>query len=286
MKKHTVKTIASCCAIVAACLGTANADFTISAPGFSAPYRTTELSKSWNNNLGSQWRYVIVGYTYRLNAGTPNGGKVTGNGELRYKVGERAYPGETRFSVSVNGKTIVSQSHRCNMISQTSGTVTYKLDAPLVITDQMVNVSFDYESNMIGTGDYITFHGYSLLAPPVPSGSLVAPSYVRSGGFPTLEWNINRSYEDKIVDIVITEPEVEQESSNSGHVKSNNGHGNNADGIDVSNPGKAAAKWSQRGYNDTDLNGDGVIDSADDDEATGGGSAISKTPVSNPEPTE
>ena len=52
------------------------------------------------------------------------------------------------------------------------------------------------------------------------------------------------------------------------YCKNNNGHGNNADGIDVSNPGNAPFAGPD---NDTDTNGDGVIDWRDDDESTGGG---------------
>ena len=49
-----------------------------------------------------------------------------------------------------------------------------------------------------------------------------------------------------------------------GNSNGNNGHGNNADGIDSSNPGQGRANWGP----DTDYDGDGV---AEDDEAGGGG---------------
>ena len=47
----------------------------------------------------------------------------------------------------------------------------------------------------------------------------------------------------------------------------NNGHGNNADGIDSSNPGSSADNWAEDGVYDTDYDGDGVVE---DDEIRGG----------------
>ena len=86
--------------------------------------------------------------------------------------------------------------------------------------------------------------------------------------FPLLNWSItksanqsNPSQNPATEDVSATESESSSEdAANNGLAKSNNGHGNNLDGIDVSNPGKSAEKWAESGMFDTDYNGDGVIE--------------------------
>ncbi|MFC4993070.1 hypothetical protein [Rubritalea tangerina] len=63
------------------------------------------------------------------------------------------------------------------------------------------------------------------------------------------------------------EEDTECVSKNCDKNKTNNGHGNNADGIDVSNPGKSAQKWQDK-WGITD-------DTSVDDESKGGGAAPS-----------
>lgn len=66
-------------------------------------------------------------------------------------------------------------------------------------------------------------------------------------------------------DLGTTKGEV-KENVNGG--KSNNGHGNNADGVDVSNPGQG--NGGPNGREDTDYNGDGIYE--DDENKHNGGS--------------
>ena len=98
--------------------------------------------------------------------------------------------------------------------------------------------------------------------------------------FPQLNWSISKSASQtqqpnnpKTEDVSAAESESSSEdAANNGLAKSNNGHGNNLDGIDVSNPGKSAEKWAESGMYDTDYGNNGIIE---DDEATGGGAAPS-----------
>ena len=256
--------------------GLAHADLTFSAPSMETPHVNTQLNKNWSQNLGNYWKYVITGYEYRLNAGVPDGGKVSGNA-LRYKTSNASFPGRTTLTASINGKVIASATLNASLITD-SKSKTQGFTTPVTVENQDIRASYSYSSNMIGGADYILLHGAALTAPPVPVGSLIAPSYVRDGSKPTLEWYITKTLGAEVIEVNIP-PATETESSNSGHGKSNNGHGNNADGIDSSNPGKSAAKWAEKGLHDTDYDGDGTFE---DDESGGGGSAISKNKNTNP----
>lgn len=254
-----------------------HADITFTAPGFTSPYVSTQLEKHVHHDMGEYWKYIVTGYEYRLYAGVPNGGKVTGN-SLRYKTGETSFHGQTTIEAKINRQVILQDTLRTNVISGTTGLVSHNFSSPIIIQNQVVTTCLQYATNMIGGNDYISIYGAALLAPPVPIGNLIAPSYVREGASPTLQWFISKSLSNDIVAVEI--PVITNiESPNSGPVKSNNGHGNNEDGIDVSNKGKSAAVWSKKGLYDTDYNGDGVYE---DDEGHGGGSAISDSPVKNP----
>lgn len=111
----------------------------------------------------------------------------------------------------------------------------------------------------------------------IPTGTITfaVPSNIvdQSMGefFPLLNWSITKSASQSpqtqnpaTEDIQAEESDSGSEDAvNNGLAKSNNGHGNNLDGIDVSNPGKSAEKWAESGKFDTDYNGDG---SYEDDE--------------------
>jgi hypothetical protein len=271
------RTCISTCALIAASATMVHADLTYTAPGMTTPYVNTQLEEHKHIELGNYWKYIITGYDYRIYAGVPDGGKVKGNA-LRYRTGNAAFPGFTTIETKIEGEELIDAELSTSVISGTTGLVSHTFSSPIIIEDEDIRVCFKYETNMIGGNDYITIYGSALSAPPVPIGTLVAPSYVRDGGSPTLQWFITKSLSFEIVNVVIP-PETEIEASNSGPVKSNNGHGNNIDGIDVSNPGKSAAKWAAKGFYDTDYDGDGV---AEDDEGHGGGSAMSKNKKSNP----
>ncbi len=276
---NNMKTITclSTCALLALSSTTSHADLTFTAPGMTAPYATTQLSIHRHKNIGHYWKYIITGYNYRLYAGVPDGGQVKGSA-LRYKTGSNDFPGLTTVSAKINGQSILGASLRTSLITGTSGLISHTFSSPIIIEDSDIDAGFNYNTNMVGGNDYITIYGSALTSPPVPIGTLIAPSYVRDGGKPTLQWFITKSLSNDVFEVSIPN-ETQIESSNSGSGQSNNGHGNNDDGIDVSNPGKSAAKWSLRGYYDTDYNGDGTVE---DDEGHGGGSAISQDPVVNP----
>lgn len=120
-----------------------------------------------------------------------------------------------------------------------------------------------------------------------PTGTLDAPllSKADEEERPNLNWMISKLMVEKSPEgaPVVTpgggdDGGSDEDADNVGNGKSNNGHGNNQDGIDISNPGKSAEKWAENGHNDTDYDGDGVIE---DDESKGGGSAIGQSKVQN-----
>ena len=72
--------------------------------------------------------------------------------------------------------------------------------------------------------------------------------------------------DSSVVNVDPIEADADILAPNNGKNKTNNGHGNNIDGIDSSNPGKSAAKWEEKF---------GIVDGPNDDEGTGGGAAPS-----------
>ena len=257
-----------------------HADITFAAPGMETPYTSTQLQKHVHHGMGEYWKYIITGYEYQLYAGVPDGGRVKG-GRLRYRTGDALYPGQTKIKSKINSHVILQDVLNTSYLSGTTGLKYKAFATPIIIQNQEITTCLEYSTNMFGGNDFIIIHGAALDAPPVPVGTLIAPSYVRDGGSPTLQWFITKSLTGDIVTVEFP-PTTDNESPNVGPVRSNNGHGNNLDGIDVSNPGKSASAWEKKGLYDTDYNGDGV---PEDDEGHGGGSAISDTPVTNPEPS-
>ena len=82
-----------------------------------------------------------------------------------------------------------------------------------------------------------------------------------------MEWIITKSPSSEVV-VAEVPLAVYADGAGADVQKTNHGHGNNLDSVDVSNPGKSADKWV-----DTQ-NEDGTIE---DDEAKGGSKSVSKT---------
>ena len=99
------------------------------------PHVNTQLSKSGSENLGNYWKYIITGYEYRLYAGVPTGGKVSGD-QLRYKTGTGAFPGLTQMTAKVNGQSIASGVLNALYITDNSGLQFATFDSPVIIQDQ------------------------------------------------------------------------------------------------------------------------------------------------------
>jgi len=266
--KTSIKIIAA----LALASPTVYADLTFTAPSMATPHVATQLEKNWTTDLGHHWRYIVTGYSYSLNAAVPNGGKVSAN-TLLYQRGNTIFPGFTQVSASIMGLPILSDSLSTSYLHGTTGLVSHTFNSPIVIENKTISATFNYSTNMVGGADFITIYGSALKAPPIPVGSLTAPSYVRYGGLPTLAWFISKSLGNETTTEQPPTGTVTTDAPNSGSGKTDSGHGNNIDGIDSSNPGKAAAVWAARGSLDTDYNNNGIIE---DDEA---GTYISQTPV-------
>ena len=126
-----------------------HADITFTAPGFTSPYVTTELEKHVHHDMGEYWKYIVTGYEYRLYAGVPNGGKVTGN-SLRYKTGETSFPGQTTVEAKINRQVILKDTLNTNVISGTTGLVSHSFSSPIIIQNQDITTCLQYSTNMIG----------------------------------------------------------------------------------------------------------------------------------------
>lgn len=277
--KTTIATLGA-----AACLSLsyAHADMTLAAPGMTSAksYKGGSLSKT--ENLGKFWRYTITGYEWRLVATVPEGGAVEANtGRLILGDGSSApHPGVSTLNASVNGTKSGGQTIVDNAVLNAQLITDMMIGAetfgsPVEFKEQSISVSFEHTSNMPGdSGNYVVFYGSCVKDPPIPTGSMTAPELVELESLPNISYTIEREgVSSSNPDFVpgVWEQEVTVAAPNT----TNNGHGNNDDSIDVSNPGKAAEKWQAEGILDTDTNGNGVIDDGDDDESGTTGSTSS-----------
>ena len=319
MKKGTI------CAAALALSGSAMADITTLAPGYDRTDFVVSSSEDWVyqvTDLGHYFSYKITGIQYKLTSGTPFGGAVwKGNLVQGLKGTEKktSFPGYSYIWAWVNDQWILTDGYiYTTHIDTTSGVVTQYFDPPLEFSDENVTIGFAYLTNMKSDNDVVRVLGEAVSQPPVPTGAVEAPSAVREGASPTLDWDLTRVIATSVVteigdvadgtettdtsDNSDTQETTTNDGSDSGGTttdgsdtggtttdggdsggtttdggdgtttdgsgKSNNGHGNNADGVDISNPGKSAQKWADKW---------GIIDTSapDDDEAGGGGSAIS-----------
>ncbi|NWK54428.1 hypothetical protein HW115_02315 [Verrucomicrobiaceae bacterium N1E253] len=256
MKTTTILTIGTAILISTAI---SQADITLKAPGATSAIGTSTPG-SLTLDAGNHKKYEITGYA--VDAGQTNQG--------------------LSVSASVNGTRIFSGIS----LVKKGGVSVVTLDTPIVIKDANAIISLSYDgSEDPKSGVSVEILATITDATVEPVGTLKAPLVVKNDGLelPLLNWSISKFLDNEAVTPPSTGGGNEDESSsedaaNVGKGKSNNGHGNNLDGIDVSNPGKSAEKWASYGKFDTDYNGDGEYE---DDEGRGGGSAMSNTPVKN-----
>lgn len=247
------------------------------------------------------WSYEITGINWQLSAGTPFDGQLGSNGKLETKWGT-AYPGASTLQLSDGNSWLVSNAqfnHGTNPLPQyltdkNSGSISFatpKSYPPHPTTGK--NLTFDLRqvTNMNDDGgSYVQVHGVAIKSAPAPYGSLTVTSHVNEGGKPTVNWLMGREDATGTAPTIpsstvnwtptitpgdsTSSPSVSgcstkvkngkcSKATNCGVGKTNNGHGNNIDGVDSSNPGKS-------GQNFGDPSG------SYDDEGKGGGAAPSK----------
>lgn len=303
-----MKTIATL-AILTAGITSSHADLTFSAPGTASVHGTGlnySVDHSVKNQDGQNYqKYRITGYSYQLNAGRLsntafNKGFGTANSVRGLLMDANGNPTTGNITAQVIVKSggtnkwampelTFTASHKDDI---KEGSVT--LSTPVEIKESNIDLGFSYVTDMLTSGDSITIHGEAINLLPEPTGSLnlakntalLDREFSEEGYYPPLNWRISKITGSTSASgtttgtttggttTTTTESSSEAEDAdNIGLAKSNNGHGNNLDGIDVSNPGKSAAKWAEKGMFDTDYNRDG---SFEDDEASGGGAAPSQ----------
>jgi hypothetical protein len=245
------------------------ADLAYSAPGMDSYATKSGLTVSETVDLGDYWKYQVTGIKWRLVAATPDGGFVRTNGNLVKGDGKSSFTGHSSMSVSVNG-TVIIPSNSANL---TCDHITDYIDGdldfePIVIDEGSVSVVFNQSTNMIGdAGSYAVVKGIGLRQAPGPVGTITATSKTGSSDeYCSLNWTISRSDGmDETIDIPDTEVEFVVTSPDKGH-------GNNVDGVDSDNTGKATQAWNDRNgilaANDAEL--------FDGDEGGSGGSFVAK----------
>lgn len=262
-------------------VASSHADLAISGPGMSsAIYLTGTQVSDYKGYLAADGvsenfeRLEVTAIEWQLSAGasTDNqwGSKTKNNGDYH----NRAQAGTSRCTItlsdmySVNGGTRRTyQTHDFSLTNvrsendKNSGFITF--DPPLVFEDCILG--YTVNQNMVHmTGDnsngdsisYIIIHGTATGA-AVPTGKIDVDALTNAGDYPPINWEITRVAEPIETPVIAGSSVGESESGSPSSdtvepvkPKTNNGHGNNIDGVDVSNPGKSAEKWELRGIID------------------------------------
>lgn len=236
------------------------------APGMRSPVLITNVGGTASVNLGEPFRYEIWGVSGSLTLGTQavgaavktndpfqrffankGGNNVQSHSWVKLQVNsEMFYPSmlavqsnavATTGNLRLNGDHwITSQRHKVNSVNLTfhlAGT-TSDLRTPYP------------NSNPQG---YFYVLGEYMAVPPPPTGTLVAsPKSVAAGTTTGLTWQIFRAGSASNygctqcaptgAQTIIGTPTVTGTAVGSTDGKDNNGHGNNLDGVDCSNPGQ------------------------------------------------
>ncbi len=300
-----MKYIALTSAATALLVANSYGDITFAAPGMESASSVTGTDIKHSEALGLFYEYEITGLEWQLSAGTPTGSDtiIKGNGDFHQGDTSR----ESTLTVTIAGRTILGPGGDASTATLTatsiydksSGTVT--LSEPFVVKAADINLLIEQTSEMTGDGSsYVAIKGVCLKNPPVPVGDLEVSATVREGATPQCYWVIRREgVYGTAPSFSVTNASWSPGSSGSGSGgssssgstdgstevggtdapnaavnKTNNGHGNNIDGVDVSNPGKSAEKWAARGIIDESIQPG--YDGEADDEGSGGGSAVSQ----------
>jgi hypothetical protein len=279
---NTMRTIALTSAATALLAATSYGDITYSLPGLAEVKNTSGGNSSETASLGEHWKYVITGYTWKINAGDPVNGFIDGEGYYTDAEGNRS-PVSTTITASLNGQTLTrgfekfetdrittsvdssTTSEKLNgnkyevtytangTITSVGGTVDFEaegIDFVEVALDD-VNLTVSESGSMIASaGSYIQFTGVAIKDTPNATGKLypirdgeqtTADSYYLTevGKTPTIYWEIALNGESVNYTPQPDEITGEWEYILTTIEKNNNGHGNNIDGVDVSNPGKS-----------------------------------------------
>lgn len=263
-----MKTLVATVALATFLTADSQADLVFCAPGMSSHEPFTGSSINETVDLGEHWRYVVTGVEWRLSAGLPENGKLDGADLVTRN--NQDFIGESNLSVSVGGRSILSGARLIadSIDDFSSGAVEFA--EPIEFASEDVKFAISQSSNMVGDhGSYVVIKGYSVVLPPEPIGSVDAEKVVSlNNDLCTISWTIKRSGARAYAPAL---PDPQGYTVVDATTATNRGHGNNADGVDADNPGRAAEVWRDRGLIISDDNFTGV----DTDEGGGNGAAPS-----------
>jgi hypothetical protein len=306
-----MRTIALTSAATALLAATSYGDIIYAVPGMTAAKAVSGDNIDKTESRGNYWEYEVTGYSWQIVAGTPQDGEVDEDGyyvdgkqreaEIVASLNGRTIANETFTTdkaYNVERTTNLDGSVDLKYVAASkSGTVTF--DEPIVVSNELVKFIISQTTDTPGdSGTYIEVHGAAVKHTPDPSGALKpfdldsagAENYYLAavGTKPDIEWTITldggapettpdakQLVDEWVASAPAPAPEEDPDHSDDScdvpKNKTNKGHGNNEDGIDADNPGKAAEKWEEKYGVVDNTNPDGT-----DDESKGGGAAPSK----------
>lgn len=247
-----MRNIALTTAATALFAATSYGDVSYSMPGLVAAGEITQSNfTNQQVSVGSHWGYKITGFSYRLVPSLPLEGSVANSGKYQDENNNNT----TRYSdlsVSVNGKSLISQRVSFSSLKDdvVSGTYTFSEAEVITFSEQDITFSISNTSDLVGdAGSYVIIHGEAIKSAPVPTGEF-APFdleatdaervyYAEKDTVPVLHYKINK------IGGISTEPALEVPVNVPEVPKDNSGIGNNynADGekimYDPDNKGQA-----------------------------------------------
>lgn len=275
MKNNTPPLLAVSASMLLVIAPSAQADLIYAAPGMNKALSDKGTSISASVNLGHYWYYEITGCEWALGAGRPVDGSINQDGTLLSSNGSQ-YTGLSKLGCSANSQTVLSGAELiATNVNDVSG-ANFDFSTPTSFSKQAVVLTFTQDTNMTSDGaSFISLRAIALKEPPVPTGDItVDGDIVRQGATPSLYWSINRRGADSPAPPIDPGTGPAADTYNSDANKTNNGHGNNEDGVDASNPGKSAQVWNDK-FGIIDQSASDEDPTNDDDESTGGGAAPS-----------
>lgn len=220
--------------------------------------KKTQDTFQTTQSLGEVYKFTLLGVEAQADADGVEGWYAWGGYmqtfteqyalDRGYSATQCSEVGEWTFSATVNNRNAGEIHFATAKIAYRGAVQTSYLSNPVVFTDKTISMKWKVVSNSKGIDGYMKILGTVIKSKPVTSGELLTDQIVyQAGTTPKIAWLITRG---------------DYGGSAEEEHQTNNGHGNNADGVDSSNPGQGGGG----------PNADGAdSDSTVDDEAGGGG---------------
>jgi hypothetical protein len=265
-----MKTIVLATGVVALCVGSAQADLLVAAPGLenavflasSGLSNTASLTIAPASDPDAKYsEYRITGIEYVLKGGIPDGGSLKNNGGTLDAEGKAVtIDNSVRVVVKYDGSTVIDKSQTLTVDNnKDSLTGSFSLSGDVVANDKSITIevtqSFD-GGVLAGDYSYLVIEGTYTENSPEPEGFIqrktsTMTTVLTSEDVCDVEFGVSSSLLD---------------SGSTDGVANNDGFGNNEDGIDGSNKNAVAnaSKWARSGK--IDLTNETMVTLLDDDE--------------------